>query len=98
MDKVLKVLVVLVLLLSAVALTFEVVLFRQREELKGRNQKLATYTTQIAKTFELIPADSNVDLAVRDLPHMQVTEDQLKPYYLRDAAGKIIKEANIKVD
>ena len=92
MDKVLKVLVVLVLLLSAVALTFEVVLFRQREELKGRNQRLAAFTTQIAKTFELMPGDTNVDLAVRDLPHMQVTEDQLKGYYLRDATGKIVKD------
>jgi len=93
MDKVLKVLVVLVLVLSAVALTFEVVLFRQREELKGRNQMLARYTTQIAKTLEVVPAETNVDLATRDLPRLQVSEEQLKPFYQRDAAGKIVKDA-----
>ncbi len=93
MDKVLKVLVVLVLVLSAVALTFEVVLFKQREELKGRDLMLARYTTQIAKTIEVVPAETNVDLAARDLPHMQVTEDQLKAFYQRDPAGKIVKDA-----
>lgn len=92
MDKVLKVLVVLVLILSAVALTFEIKLFTQREELKGRNQLLARYTTQIAKTVE-VPRETDTDLATRDLPRMQVSEEQLKAFYQRDATGKIVKDA-----
>ncbi len=93
MDKLLKVLVVLVLVLSVVALVFEYTLFSQREELKGRNQLLARYTTQIAKTVEVIPAEKNVDLAERDLPRMQVTEEQLKAFYQRDPAGKVVKDS-----
>ena len=95
MDKVLKVLVVLVLIVSAVALAFEMKLFRQRGELKGRNQMLARYVTQIAKTIE-VPGEGTNDLAAADLPHMQVTEDQLKAFYQRDGAGTIVKDASGK--
>lgn len=95
MDKLLKVLVVLVLILSALALAFEIKLFTQREELKGRNQMLARYATQVAKTLE-VPRETDTDLAARDLPRMQVSEEQLKAYYLRDASGKIVKDASGK--
>lgn len=96
MDKLLKVLVVLVLVLSAVALVFEFKLFGQREELKGRSQMLAEYTTKIAETVEVVPVDTPVDLATRDLPRMQVTSEQLKKYYQKDAAGKVMKDPSGK--
>jgi myosin heavy subunit len=87
MDKVLKVLVVLVLIVSAVALAFEMKLFGQRGELKGRNQMLARYVTQIAKTIE-VPAEGSTDLAATDHPRMQVTEEQLKAFFVKDGAGQ----------
>jgi hypothetical protein len=93
MDKVLKVFVVLLLIVSAVALAFEIKLFLQRGELKGRNQLLGRYVTQIAKTIEVPPEGTN-DLAATDFPRMQVTEEQLKPFYQRDAAGNIVKDSS----
>lgn len=95
MDKVLKVLVVLVLIVSAVALAFELKLFKQRGELKGRNQILSRYVTQIAKTIE-VPGDANPELTASDRPHMQVTDEQLKAFYQHDAKGSIVKDASGK--
>jgi len=92
MDKALKVLIVLLLLLSAAALTFEVVLFLQRGELKGRNQALAGGVIKIAEKIET-PPDTNVDLATRDLPRLQLKPEDFKNYFLLGPDGKIVKDA-----
>ncbi len=96
MAKMLKVLVILLLIVSAAALTIEYMLASKREELKGRNQLLARNAVQVAKTLEVIPADTNVDLAVRDLPRLQITEESLKHFYQLGADGKMIKEGGKK--
>lgn len=92
MVKLLKVLVVLLLVLSAAALVVEFVLSSQREELKGRNILLTRGALQVAKTLEVVPTDTPVDMAARDLPHLQVDEQSLKNFYQTGADGKIVKE------
>ena len=94
MAKLLKVLVVLVLVLSAVALLIEIKLFSQREELKGRNILLTRGAIQVAKTFEIVPPDA--DLAVRDLPHYQPNEEMFKHFYQLSADGKVVMEGGKK--
>ena len=86
MDKALKVLVVLVLILSIVAVVMELNLYGKREELKGRNVKLAEYVGKIANTFEL--PQTNADLVARDAEHMKVKPEQLKQYYKIGDDGK----------
>ncbi len=90
MAKLLKVLVVLLLILSAVALVIELVLTLQREELKGRNALLTRGALQVSKTLEVIPADTNVDLATRDLPRLQLNNEMFKRFYQIGADGKTI--------
>ena len=90
MAKLLKVLVVLLLVLSAVALFIEIRLFSQREELKGRNILLTRGAIQVAKTFEVVPPDT--DLAVRDVPHYQPVEEMFKHFYLLGSDGKPVLE------
>lgn len=94
MAKLLKVLVVLLLILSAVALVIELKLFSQREELKGRNILLTRSAIQVAKTFENVPADT--DLAARDLPHFQPNEEMFKHFYQVGADGKVVMDAGKK--
>lgn len=91
MDKLLKVLVVVILVLSGVAVTVEVMLFLQREELKGRNIRLMDGTIQIASNIE-VPPEAAVDLATRDLPRLQIKREDLKHFYQVDAAGKAVVE------
>ena len=86
MDKALKVLVVLVLILSIVAVIIELNLYGKREELKGRTNKLSDYVVKIANTFEL--PQTNADLIARDAEHMKVRNDQLKQYYKIGDDGK----------
>jgi hypothetical protein len=92
MAKLLKVLVVLLLILSAVALTVEIILVRQREELKGRNLMLTRGAIQVAKTLEVIPAEPPVDLATRDLPLLQLNEEMFKHFYQIGPDGKVVSE------
>lgn len=86
MDKALKVLVVLVLFLSIAAVTIEVVLFHQREELKGRNNRLMKGVCDLAATFE-VPS-TNADLAVKDAPHVKLGPENLKQFYKLGDDGK----------
>jgi chromosome segregation ATPase len=83
----LRALIVILLVLSVAALVMELKLFGQREELKGRNQKLASGVIRLAETIEA-PASTNADLVAKDAPHVKLTDDQLKKYYGVDAAGK----------
>lgn len=92
MDKALKILVIILLLLSLAALAFEVVLFLQRQELKGRNQMLANGVIKAAKWVE-VPPDATVDLATRDLPRVQLLEEQFKRFFQMGPDGKILKDA-----
>ena len=92
MDKALKVLIVLLLLLSIAALSFEVVLFLQRGELKGRNQALVNGVINVAGKIEM-PPDANVDLATRDLPRVQLKAEEFKHYFQIGPDGKIMKDA-----
>jgi uncharacterized protein YoxC len=96
MAKLLKILVVLLLVASAAALAIEVILSSQREELKGRNLLFMRNAAQVAKTLEVIPSDTPVDLATRDLPRLQVGEESLKHFYQVGADGKVIKEGGKK--
>jgi hypothetical protein len=91
MDKALKVLIVLLLLLSVGALMLEIRLFGQREELKGRNILLTRNTIQLADTIE-VPPGTNSDLVTRDLPRIKLTDEQLKPFYQVDTMGKPVKD------
>lgn len=91
MDKLLKVLVVIVLVLTGVALTVEVMLFAQREELKGRNIKLMDGAIKIAGNIE-VPPEAAVDLAQRDLPRLQLNREEFKNFYQIGADGKVVVE------
>lgn len=95
MDKLLKVLVVLVLILSGVALTVEVMLFLQREELKGRNIKLMDGAIRVAGNLE-VPPETPVDLVKQDLPRLQMNREQFKNFYQTGADGKVVKENGVK--
>ena len=86
MDKALKVLVVLVLVLSIVAVIMELKLYGQRDELKGRTVKLSEYVGKIANTIEL--PQTNADLVARDAEHMKLKAEQLKQYYKIGDDGK----------
>lgn len=88
MDKVLKALVVLLLLLSVAAVIFEFKIYDQRMELKGRTSKLADYVVKIAGTVE-VPPDTLTDLAASDnIPRLIVKSDDLKQYYKIGEDGK----------
>ncbi|OGV81147.1 MAG: hypothetical protein A2340_07010 [Lentisphaerae bacterium RIFOXYB12_FULL_60_10] len=52
MGKFLRVLLIILMLLSGVALTFGIMLFSRREMLKGRTQKLENALLQLASTIE----------------------------------------------
>ena len=86
MDKALKVLVVLILILSICAVVMEMNLYRQREELKGRTVKYSEYVAKIANTIELPQA--NADLVAKDAEHMKVKPEALKQYYKIGDDGK----------
>ena len=88
MDKVLKILVVALLVLSVVAVCVEFKLYSQRTELKGRTNKLTDYVVKIASTVEMPPA-TLTDLAASDnIPRMNVKPDELKRYYKIGDDGK----------
>ncbi len=76
MQNFLKIVLILLLLASAAALWFGIRLFPQREELKGRAQKLETAIRQIAATVE--QSDDNPAFVA-------IAEDQLKTF--KDPAG-----------
>jgi hypothetical protein len=86
MDKALKILVVFVLVLSIGAVILELMLYRQREELKGRTVKFGDYVVKIGATIET--PQTNADLVVRDAPHMKVDQEQIKKYYKTGDDGK----------
>ena len=86
MDKALKVLVVLVLILSLTAVVIELKLYGQRDELKGRTVKLSDYVAKIANTIEL--PQTNADLVARDAEHIKIKPEQLKQYYKIGDDGK----------
>lgn len=92
MAKLLKVLVVILLVLSAVALIMEIALVRQREELKGRNIMLTRGALQVAKTLEVIPTDTPIDLAVRDLPRLELKDEMFKHFYQVGPDGRVVVE------
>lgn len=68
---ILRISVVLILLLSGAALTFGVLLFKQREIMKGRTQRLEAAVRELAQTVEAAEA-SEVKVALAD--------DQLKTF------------------
>ena len=65
-------LVILLFILSITALVLGIILFQQRETLKGRTQKLETAAKQVAATLEKDDANPDVKLTLPD--------DQLKTY------------------
>jgi hypothetical protein len=92
MDKALRALIIVLLVLSIGALILEFLVFGQREELKGRNLLLMRDTIELAKTIE-VPPGTNVDLVARDQQHVALTENDLKHFYQVDGAGKPVKDA-----
>jgi hypothetical protein len=86
MDKILKILVVLILIMSIAAVVMELKLYGQREELKGRTVKLAEYVGKIAATIEI--PQTNADLVVADAPHMKLKPEAIKQYYKIGDDGK----------
>jgi hypothetical protein len=93
MDKALRALIILLLILSIGALVLEFTVFSQREELKGRNQLLVNDVVKLAKTIEVMPQGTNVDLATRDLPTLQLAADNLKQFYQVGPNGQPVKDA-----
>jgi len=88
MDKALKVLVVVLLLLSVAAVVIEFNIYGQRTELKGRVNKLVDYVVRIAGTVE-VPPTTLTDLAASDnIPRVIVKTDDLKRYYKIGDDGK----------
>ncbi len=65
-----RVSIVLILILNGAAIYFGIELFKQREELKGRTQKLENTIKQVAATIET--DDPNIKVSIPD--------DQLKTY------------------
>src|ERR1035437_76096 len=90
MNKLLRVLIVVLLVLSFGALVLEFMLFAKREEFKGRSLKLADGVVALAPYLET-PA-TNVDLRVKDSPRLQLQRGQVWNYYLRDSNGKPVKD------
>jgi uncharacterized coiled-coil protein SlyX len=86
MDKALKILVVLVLILSIAAVVIELRLYGKREELKGRTVKLADYMGKIAATIEV--PQTNADLAVTGAEHLALNPEIVKKYYAIGDDGK----------
>jgi len=90
MNKLLRALVVMLLVLSVGALVLEFMLFAKREEFKGRSLKLADGVVALAPYLET-PA-TNVDPRVKDSPRLQLQRNQVWDYYLRDSNGKPVKD------
>ncbi|MEI7436125.1 MAG: hypothetical protein WCL16_04895 [bacterium] len=90
MNKLLRVLIVVLLVLSAGALILEFMLFAKREEFKGRSLKLADGVVALAPYLE-VPV-TNVDLRAKDSPRLQLQRSQVWNYYLRDSNGKPVKD------
>lgn len=74
MAKALRVFVVLVLLFSIAALVLGVLLFRQREQLKGRNQKLEQSVLSVAQSLSA-PREPFIPAIIQ-----QLDPEQLKVY------------------
>jgi hypothetical protein len=92
MDKALRILIILLLVLSIGALVLEILVFGQREELKGRNLVLARGVKSLAEYIEVPPA-TNADLVARADARVKLTDDELKRFFKLDAAGKPEKDA-----
>ena len=82
-----RILVILLLVLSLVALVLGLKLFNQRDEIKGRDHTLAQKTLDLAKTIE---AETGQELTTKGLATMdtKLTADQLKKYYRVDPQTK----------
>ena len=82
----LRILVVLVLILSAVSLGLGTVVFSQREQMKARLNTLEANIRQMAREIEGEQAD---DLASRRLKPVEVNAIDLKKFYAIGPDGKI---------
>ena len=91
MGKLLRVLVIVLLLLSAAALVLGLKLFNTRETLKGSAQTLVDGTFRLAGTIE---AEQAADLTAKEQPKMdtKVKKDDLARYYVLDAASKPVTD------
>ena len=87
----LRVLVVLLLILSGVALFFGIVLFGQREQLKARTNMLEDSLVNVAASIETEQAS---DLSQRHLATGGLGKPELKRYYKLDPTGKLEKRIN----
>jgi HAMP domain-containing protein len=95
MSNLLRVSVILLLVLGLVAAVLELGLFKQREELKARNQLLGKSVATLASYVESATGAVS-DLAARDIPRLQVSEESLKQFYELDAAGKPTKTVRLE--
>jgi len=76
---IMRCLVILLFALSGTALVLGIILFQQRETLKGRTQKLETAAKQVAATLEIDDANPDVKLTLPD--------DQLKTYQAKSGGA-----------
>ncbi len=90
MNKLLRGLIVVILILSVGALVLEFMLFAKREEFKGRSLKLADGVVALAPYIET-PV-TNADLRVKDSPRLQLQRNQVWNYFLLDSNGKPVKD------
>lgn len=81
----LRVMIILMLIMSGVALYLGIDLFGKREELKGRTLLLENSVVSLAKNIETEVAD---DLTKKNLPIFQIQPDQLRSYYVMDPTTK----------
>lgn len=79
----LRIIVGLLLVLSALALFFGNMLYSKREEIKGQTQRLQQGVIEVANTIEN-DTGSVTNYTEKNLPPVRITMEQLKQYYQID--------------
>lgn len=87
MSIVSRIIIALFLVLSIIALALGIKLFNQREEIKGRTQKLEGGIIKLAANIESMTSSNLTD---KNLPTVVVKSDDLKKFYKYDDTGKPI--------
>ncbi len=89
----LRILVFFQLLLSAAALFFGTVLYRQREQLKARTDMLEGFMQRVSNEVE---RERERKLEARDLAKVDIPRTELKKYYKLDVMGNPIVVTNME--
>lgn len=91
-----RIVTALLLLLGLVALLLGVKLFNQREEVKGRTQRLEKFAASVSRTLEK-EASSNLTDKTTDDNLFKINPDEFKQYYKVSPDGKLAIENGQRV-